>query len=207
MIWIPSASNLGSNSRVITEQLQLIHCFCITLLNSWQSSLYVPCAAGIYESLDGMAIYADFSQTLGSVLCRTCHHGYLLGCNSYSVSIFTTGTVSLTKHSQMVATGSVLPIGSQAGALNANFMNTAYGVAWLDQKLPAYSTADFILRPYAPVNSDPSALSTETWTSSTIAYGTKLTCEPANMSSNNVMSRTRLIMGLAVSRRDFLFQI
>jgi hypothetical protein len=85
----------------------------------------------------------------------------------------------------VVATGSVLPIGSQTGALNANFMNTAYGVAWLDQKLPGYSTADYILLQYAPANSDPSSLSTETWTASTVAYGTKLDCKPANMSFNN----------------------
>jgi hypothetical protein len=118
-------------------------------------------------------------------------------------AIFTTGTVSRTRHSQMATTGSVLPIGSQTEALNANFMNTAYGVAWLDQKLPAYSTADYILLPYAPANSDPSSLSTETWTTSTVAYGTKLNCKPANMLFNNATISYTFDNGAGCTTQEF----
>jgi hypothetical protein len=88
----------------------------------------------------------------------------------------------------MIATGSLLPFASQIAALDANFMNTAYGMSWLDQKLPAYSTADYTLRPYALVNSDPNVLSTETWIAPTLAYSTKLDCKPANVSFNNATS-------------------
>jgi hypothetical protein len=100
-------------------------------------------------------------------------------------AIFTTGIVFRKRHIQMTATGSVLPVDSQIAALNANFMNTAYGVAWLGQKMPAYSTAEYILRPYAPLNSDTDALSTGTWTASTVGFGTKLDCKPASISFDN----------------------
>jgi hypothetical protein len=90
----------------------------------------------------------------------------------------------------MAKTGSLLPYNAQADALNANFMNTAFAITWLGQKMSPYTTANYALQPFAPVSHSSVASSTETWSASTIAYSTKLNCKPTNITLQGVPSST-----------------
>lgn len=81
----------------------------------------------------------------------------------------------------MITTAELLPIAAQTETLNTQFLNTAYGISWLDQKLPPYTTKEYALRPFAPAEKDLDTLSSETWSATTVLYHTNLTCEAAKM--------------------------
>ncbi|OBT58286.1 hypothetical protein VE04_01473 [Pseudogymnoascus sp. 24MN13] len=97
----------------------------------------------------------------------------------FQSAIFSTGTVTRTREALMATTGSFMPLENQKVALNSQFLNTAYGVSWLDQKVPAYTTKEYALQPFSPTTSDVISLGNDTWSSSTLAYYTNLTCTPA----------------------------
>jgi hypothetical protein len=97
-------------------------------------------------------------------------------------AIFTTGIVRRITDTSMVTTGTLDSVSSQVNSLNANFLNTAYGVSWLGQKLPAFTTKEYAVSPFQPeVFSQPSL--SESWSSSAVAYSTHLTCTPAEITT------------------------
>jgi hypothetical protein len=96
-------------------------------------------------------------------------------------AILTIGTVSRTRQTSMIATGFLLPTHIQRNALNANFLNAAFAISWLGEKLPPYTTREFALQPFTPVESPVEMSSTMTWAASTLAYSTAITCKPANV--------------------------
>ncbi|KFY83448.1 hypothetical protein V498_08068 [Pseudogymnoascus sp. VKM F-4517 (FW-2822)] len=99
----------------------------------------------------------------------------------FQSAIFSTGTVTRTRETLMATTGSFMPLKNQKVALNSHFLNTAYGVSWLGQKLPPYTTKEYALQPFSPIASDAIYAANDTWSSSTLAYYTNLTCTPATM--------------------------
>ncbi|KAI9748347.1 MAG: hypothetical protein M4579_007248 [Chaenotheca gracillima] len=67
-------------------------------------------------------------------------------------------------------------------SLNAEFMNSAYSVIWLGQKLPPFTTASFSLSPFAPEElSVESVGENVTITAPSVAYSTELLCSPADI--------------------------
>lgn len=99
-------------------------------------------------------------------------------------AIFNTGTVTRSRISSMGTTASLIPIQTQVNLLNAGFLNTAYGVSWLSQKLPAFTTAEDAVLPFQPTSDISSILPTETWITTASAYSTNLTCTLANITLN-----------------------
>ncbi|KFY33960.1 hypothetical protein V494_07177 [Pseudogymnoascus sp. VKM F-4513 (FW-928)] len=103
----------------------------------------------------------------------------------FQSAIFSTGTVTRTREALMATSGSFMPLDNQKVALNSEFLNNAYGVSWLDQKLPPYTTKQYALQPFSPVVDDTYS-GNDTWSSSTVAYYTNLTCTPAIMKPGRV---------------------
>ncbi|OBT46370.1 hypothetical protein VE00_02735 [Pseudogymnoascus sp. WSF 3629] len=97
----------------------------------------------------------------------------------FQSAIFSTGTVTRTREALMATTGSFMPLENQKVALHSQFLNTAYGVSWLDQSVPAYTTKEYALQPFSPTTGDVVSSGNDTWSSSTLAYYTNLTCTPA----------------------------
>ncbi|KFY30343.1 hypothetical protein V493_01977 [Pseudogymnoascus sp. VKM F-4281 (FW-2241)] len=97
----------------------------------------------------------------------------------FQSAIFSTGIVTRTREIPMATTGSFMPLENQKVALHSQFLHTAYGVSWLDQKVPPYTTKEYALQPFSPTTSDVTYSGNETWSSSTLAYYTNLTCTPA----------------------------
>jgi hypothetical protein len=104
----------------------------------------------------------------------------------FQSAIFSTGTVTRTREVLMATTGSFMPLENQKVALNSQFLNTAYGVSWLGQKVPPYTTKEYALQPFSPTTDDATYSGNDTWSSSTLAYYTNLTCTPAIMKPGRV---------------------
>ncbi|KFY51237.1 hypothetical protein V496_08896 [Pseudogymnoascus sp. VKM F-4515 (FW-2607)] len=104
----------------------------------------------------------------------------------FQSAIFSRGTVTRTREVLMATTGSFIPLEEQTVALNSQFLNTAYGVSWLGQEVPPYTTKEYALQPFSPVTDDVTQSGNDTWSSSTLAYYTNLTCVPANMKPGKV---------------------
>lgn len=101
----------------------------------------------------------------------------------FQSAIFSTGTVTRTREALMATTGSFMPLENQKVALHSQFLNTAYGVSWLDQNVPPYTTKEYALQPFSPATGDVTSSGNDTWSSSTLAYYTNLTCTPAIVKS------------------------
>lgn len=65
-----------------------------------------------------------------------------------------------------------------------NFLDQANGITWLNETLPAFTTKEFAVAPFAPLNEQSSGLVNETWTAATILYETDLACEAAEIRAN-----------------------
>jgi len=102
-------------------------------------------------------------------------------------AIFNIGIVTRSTPVQMTYS-SVLPdIDQQTSKLNVNFLNTAYGVTWLAQRLPAFTTMEYATIPFRPSSETslkPSSL--ETWTGYVETYSTSLNCTPATVTKQPV---------------------
>lgn len=79
----------------------------------------------------------------------------------------------------MATTGSLMPLENQKVVLHSQFLHTAYGVSWLDQKVPPYTTKEYALQPFSPTSTNVISSGNDTWSTSTLAYYTNLTCTPA----------------------------
>ena len=90
-------------------------------------------------------------------------------------AIFNTGTVT-----RLLPTA-LVPLESQSARLNVNFLNTAYGISWLGQQLPRFTTADFALLPFQPVVKSSKGSPAESWSTSAEIYSTSLNCTPADV--------------------------
>ncbi|KAH7310374.1 hypothetical protein BKA65DRAFT_413820 [Rhexocercosporidium sp. MPI-PUGE-AT-0058] len=100
-------------------------------------------------------------------------------------AIFNTGTVTRLVPTEMATSASLAALASQATRLNVNFLNSAYGILWLGQKLPPFTTSDFALLPFQPVSSASAPISTaspaESWSTNAEIYSTSLNCTPAEV--------------------------
>ncbi|KAE8446044.1 hypothetical protein EG329_012552 [Mollisiaceae sp. DMI_Dod_QoI] len=96
-------------------------------------------------------------------------------------AIFNTGTVSRNLTANMITNASLSPFTQQSTALNANFMNMAYAISWLDQRLPPYTARDLALFPFQPTEDAVNFLPTESWSTTADVFYTNLTCSPAEV--------------------------
>lgn len=96
-------------------------------------------------------------------------------------AIFNTGTVTRLHTAAMATSGSLVPVDQQTGALNSNFLNLAYGVSWLNQTLPPFTTSEVAFLPFTIASETGSSLSTESWSTTVESFHTNLTCSPAEV--------------------------
>ena len=103
-------------------------------------------------------------------------------------AIFATGLATRSIPTTFGTSTSWIPFESQVKALNANFLNTAYGISWLDQQLPRFSTASYATLAFQPTSHITKSPSTETWITDSIVYSTNLTCKPAIVTPERTLS-------------------
>ena len=96
-------------------------------------------------------------------------------------SIFNTDTVIRSTVLTMGTNTTLVPLVEQARKLNLNFMEAAYGVTWLGQSLPSYSTNDLAFLPFQPVQESLVPLTNEQWITTAEAFYTNLTCTEADV--------------------------
>jgi hypothetical protein len=96
-------------------------------------------------------------------------------------AVFNIATVTRSVETNMTTTGQLVPLNTQTNVLNANFLNTAYGISWLNQSLPPFSTPQYTVFPFQPERLRQFTTHTETWETVTDAFGTWLSCTPANI--------------------------
>ncbi|CZS99632.1 uncharacterized protein RCO7_07940 [Rhynchosporium graminicola] len=96
-------------------------------------------------------------------------------------AIFNTGTVTRLIASDMGTSAGLVPLASQTTLLNVNFLNTAYGISWLQQQVPQFTTPNFAMFPFQPVVTSSSTPSDESWSTDADIYSTSLICTPAEV--------------------------
>jgi Protein of unknown function (DUF3433) len=104
-------------------------------------------------------------------------------------------TVALATVSQNVSVSSpahLLPSSKQVEILDANLVNAAYGVTWLGQTLPPFTTRDFALAPLSWQDLDLAGRNASLLANTTL-YRANLTCDaPASVEATNI-SNTFLV--------------
>jgi hypothetical protein len=100
----------------------------------------------------------------------------------FQSSIFITGTVARSIATAMATSAQLGPITTQVDTLTANFMDMAYGIAWLDEKLPPFVTSDLAFLPFKPAQLPAGRVSTDLWNTTVDTFYTNLTCSPAVIS-------------------------
>ncbi|KAI9748276.1 MAG: hypothetical protein M4579_007269, partial [Chaenotheca gracillima] len=96
--------------------------------------------------------------------------------------VFATHTLSRSSPVSMMRNLESLSVQEKEDSLNAEFMNSAYSIVWLGQKLPPFTTAQFSLSPFAPEDlSAESVGQNVTMSAQSIAYSTELLCSPADI--------------------------
>ncbi len=93
-------------------------------------------------------------------------------------AIFSTGTVLRTRTSPSRNPDVLLPVSNQSYALTSQLFKTAYGISWLEQRTPEFTTRGYALTPFRASILSVDGLESETWTSETQMYYTNLTCKP-----------------------------
>jgi hypothetical protein len=100
-------------------------------------------------------------------------------------AIFNTGVARRSIQASMEIYGSLIPLKAQTTKLNANFLNTAYGISWLGQDPPEYTSLNYAVLPFRPVPDNMETYGSETWSTDVNAFSTSLTCAEANISRNH----------------------
>ena len=96
-------------------------------------------------------------------------------------AIFSTGIVTRSRLVPMKISQTLMPAANQTMSLTSRFFNTAYGVSWLEQKLPPFTTTEYALLPFQPETPIFNTTTTETWTGATHMFYTNLTCKPGRI--------------------------
>ncbi|OIW30379.1 hypothetical protein CONLIGDRAFT_367130 [Coniochaeta ligniaria NRRL 30616] len=94
-------------------------------------------------------------------------------------AIFGTQSVSIMKQ---LAASDIAQLGTpeqQLDALDSSILNTAYGITWLRQPFPAFTTATHAFVPFQPMEPKVAILPDETWTAPATSLSTDLKCWPA----------------------------
>src|SRR6266536_1116773 len=105
-------------------------------------------------------------------------------------SIFNVAVVTRSIPIHLESAGSLLPFEDQANALNSNFLNTAYGVSWLKQKSPQFTTHEIAVLPFQPTSRTYNLPFSETWSTNVEAFSTSLNCTPAKLTPQKDLTYT-----------------
>ena len=103
------------------------------------------------------------------------------GITPLQSGIFATTRTTRTTTAHVHSINSLPPLTSQVDKLLTEFMYKTYGVLWLGEDIPAFTTRDVGLVPFT-LEDTSGANAKGKWTSQSIAYSTELTCAPAHIS-------------------------
>lgn len=76
----------------------------------------------------------------------------ILGITPLQAAIFATGPVSFTSEIPFSAEAGLVPPEKQAGVMDLEVLTNGYGVVWLQQPMPPFTTQDYALFPVKIVN-------------------------------------------------------
>jgi hypothetical protein len=94
-------------------------------------------------------------------------------------AIFGTQSVVVSKQLTATDTSRLGTLEQQLDMMDSSILNTAYGITWLKQAFPAFTTSAHAFIPFQPDNKDDSRFPDEKWTASATALSTDLKCWPA----------------------------
>ena len=103
------------------------------------------------------------------------------GITPLQSGIFTVAHIARTTAMHVHSVSSLAPLSSQMDDLQIEFMYKTYGVLWLDEGMPAFTTRDAGLVPFT-LEDKPSTNAKAKWTSQSTAYSTELRCTLARVS-------------------------
>lgn len=109
--------------------------------------------------------------------------------------LMTTKTVPVDVPTQFAPSQVLAPYDSQVAGLevSSKYFFTAFGVTWLDEPLPPFTTKEYVATPFRPLADGMSKGINETWTAVTRTYTTDLDCtlgttaapgQPFNVTNN-----------------------
>jgi hypothetical protein len=95
--------------------------------------------------------------------------------------IFNTSVTTVNTPVKVQTASSLIPVDKQGNELSADFLMAGYGISWLGQQPPAFTTKEYALAPFQSWHSETGAIpatSNQTITSQTTLYDTSLDCAP-----------------------------
>ncbi|KAL8801402.1 MAG: hypothetical protein Q9182_004466 [Xanthomendoza sp. 2 TL-2023] len=118
------------------------------------------------------------------VFAGTCMMLIFWGVTPLVSSVFARSNANLETSTKARTTAALMPFEDRRLAMNAGFMMTAYGIAWLGQAMPAFVTSQGFLEPFE-LDMQEEDLVNKTWKARTKLYGTSLKCEAANIQNQS----------------------
>ncbi|KAK5937167.1 hypothetical protein PMZ80_010467 [Knufia obscura] len=111
-------------------------------------------------------------------------------------SMFITRAESLVHNTTIDGARKLVGVQDQVVTMNSNFLNTAYSISWLQQTVPAFTTSQYAIAPFARSPSSDPVTDSTTLTSNTTKYWTDLSCwQPSAIEMNFTVNTTTLSDG------------
>ena len=96
-------------------------------------------------------------------------------------AVFAKSSTTRTIAVQATTTAEFLPLSDQEDRIDIGILSAAYGIVWLGQSLPPFTTAAGAFAPFKINSSPPSPSASISWTTQTDMCSTTLKCKPATM--------------------------
>ncbi|KAF2815848.1 uncharacterized protein BDZ99DRAFT_471166 [Mytilinidion resinicola] len=92
--------------------------------------------------------------------------------------VFATNTITKSLNDSMLVSTSLLSLDQQTENVTGHYMQSVFGITWLNETLPPYMARNYTLAPFK-TQSQPIQGFSETWTSMTTLYSVDVSCEQA----------------------------
>jgi hypothetical protein len=126
------------------------------------------------------------------------------GLTPLQSSIFATRTIQKNAPVATARSTSYLSLQEQKTSLTAEYVQSVYNIAWLNETLPPFMSQEGMLAPFGLLQPTDKIESAETWTASTRFYSVDLDCESyeAQLSSSNGCRYSSQNMALPTNIKD-----
>ncbi|KAB5545557.1 hypothetical protein GE09DRAFT_967889 [Coniochaeta sp. 2T2.1] len=105
-------------------------------------------------------------------------------------AIFGTQAVLVTKQLMVSDIAQLGTLSEQVDAMDSSILNAAYGITWLNEPYPGYTTSAHAIIPFLPLNEEATSRPNETWTAPATALSTDLKCWPAVVEKNTEVNNS-----------------
>ncbi|OCL06176.1 hypothetical protein AOQ84DRAFT_82899 [Glonium stellatum] len=100
------------------------------------------------------------------------------GLVPFQAGIFATDTVTKSITEPALVSTSFMPLDQQQSNMTTGYIQSVFGITWLNETLPPYMALEYALAPFKLQAQSNTQLS-ETWTATTQLFGLDVTCETA----------------------------